>query len=106
MALYKLSILSFSNNSRCLWLISEIPLATKNNPDLKDYPKNVTGTFIEVRIEVMNGTKDLIGKQGPHDNYFRGTLNEFRIWNVVRTATEISNNMNTELTGNESGLVL
>lgn len=57
--------------------------------------------------DIKNGTKDLIiGKQGPHDNYFRGTMDEVRIWNVVRTATEISDNMNTELVGNESGLVL
>ncbi len=63
------------------------------------------GSFSSAKI--VNGTKDLIiGKQGPHDNYFRGTMDEFRIWNVVRTASEISNNMNTELTGNESGLVL
>ncbi|MCC7298090.1 MAG: choice-of-anchor D domain-containing protein [Bacteroidia bacterium] len=57
--------------------------------------------------EIENGTKDLIiGKQGPHDNYFQGTMDEFRIWNVVRSASEISNNMNTELAGSESGLVL
>ena len=35
-----------------------IPSADKTNPDLKDYPKNVSGTFIEVRLEVMNGTQD------------------------------------------------
>lgn len=57
--------------------------------------------------KVMNGTKELIiGKQGPHDNYFRGTMDEVRIWNTVRTESEISSNMNTELVGNESGLVL
>ena len=34
-----------------------------------------------------------------------GTLDEVRIWNVQRTATEISSNMGATLTGSESGLV-
>lgn len=34
-----------------------------------------------------------------------GLLDEVRIWNVARTQTEIADNMNTELSGNESGLV-
>ncbi|MBI5326642.1 MAG: hypothetical protein HZB41_15430 [Ignavibacteriae bacterium] len=38
--------------------ITLIPLADKNNPDLKDYPKTISGTFLEVKIEVMNGTDD------------------------------------------------
>jgi len=35
-----------------------IPYADKNNPELADYPKTVSGCFIEVKIEVMNGTDD------------------------------------------------
>ncbi|TAL68260.1 MAG: hypothetical protein EPN82_11245 [Bacteroidetes bacterium] len=46
--------------------ITLVPLADKNNPDLKDYPKTVTGTFLEVKIEVMNGTDD---------NWFNTTIN-------------------------------
>ncbi len=33
-----------------------VPNADPTNPDLADYPKNVSGTFIAVRIEVSNGT--------------------------------------------------
>ena len=32
-------------------------------------------------------------------------LDEFRVWNINRTQSEIANNMNSELTGNEFGLV-
>ncbi|MGE5480512.1 MAG: hypothetical protein ACM3U1_08825 [Chloroflexota bacterium] len=38
--------------------ITLIPNADKDNPDLKDYPKTVSGTFAEIKIEVMNGTDD------------------------------------------------
>ncbi|MBL0173940.1 MAG: hypothetical protein IPP94_01535 [Ignavibacteria bacterium] len=33
-----------------------IPQADTSNPDLKCYPKTVSGSFLEVRIEVSNGT--------------------------------------------------
>lgn len=38
-------------------------------------------------------------------NYFNGSLDDIRFWNVVRTQAEISANMNQELNGDESGLV-
>lgn len=37
--------------------------------------------------------------------YFTGQMDEFRIWNVARTGTQIAANRNCELNGNESGLV-
>jgi hypothetical protein len=42
--------------------------------------------------------------KGPHD-YWLGKIIDFRIWNTARTQTEIQNNMYTELTGDETGLV-
>ena len=39
------------------------------------------------------------------DNYYAGLLDEVRFWNTSRTASEIANNLNTVLTGNETGLV-
>ncbi|MFZ4769751.1 MAG: LamG-like jellyroll fold domain-containing protein, partial [Ferruginibacter sp.] len=38
-------------------------------------------------------------------NHFTGLMDELRIWNTVRTAEEISNNKNCELTGDEPGLL-
>ncbi len=37
--------------------------------------------------------------------FFAGTLDEIRIWNVARSEEEIRDNMSTELTGSEPGLV-
>jgi len=37
--------------------------------------------------------------------YFDGRIDDVRFWNTERTQTEISDNMNTELAGTESGLV-
>jgi len=51
-------------------------------------------------------TKSYIAKSNWFsDECFDGKLDEIRVWNIVRTQAEIQNNMNTELTGNESGLV-
>jgi len=36
---------------------------------------------------------------------FNGLIDEVRVWNTVRTASEIQATMNSELVGNESGLV-
>ncbi|AOX01713.1 hypothetical protein BJP34_21745 [Moorena producens PAL-8-15-08-1] len=38
-------------------------------------------------------------------NHFQGEIDEVRVWNVARSATEISENYNQTLTGAETGLV-
>ena len=37
--------------------------------------------------------------------YFKGKMNDVRIWNTARTQTDIKNSLNQELTGNEAGLL-
>src|SRR3989339_34639 len=59
--------------------ITLVPNADKNNPDLADYPKVVSGSFLQVKIEVMNGTDD---------NWFNTTItpilgNELGTTNLV-----------------------
>jgi uncharacterized protein YjbI with pentapeptide repeats len=39
------------------------------------------------------------------DRQFRGSLSDVRIWNVVRSAADISNNYRRRLIGNETGLL-
>lgn len=55
-----------------------------------------------------NSTRDLvIGRFRTEDTFgpFVGQIDEVRIWNTARTATEIQDNMYVELTGGETGLV-
>jgi hypothetical protein len=46
-----------------------------------------------------------IGNRGDNTYYFKGKIDEVRIWNTIRTQNEIKANMYKELSGNESGLV-
>jgi uncharacterized protein YjbI with pentapeptide repeats len=42
---------------------------------------------------------------GGTDRQFRGAISDIRIWNVARSAVDISNNYQTRLVGNETGLM-
>ncbi|AVQ71486.1 hypothetical protein B5D77_09365 [Microcystis sp. MC19] len=44
------------------------------------------------------------GFTGP-GNYFKGQIDDVRVWNVARTQAEIQANLSQKLTGNEQGLV-
>ena len=50
-------------------------------------------------------TQAFIGMQLGDQNYFAGSIDEVRIWNVVRSDTSIAATANQRLVGNESGLV-
>jgi hypothetical protein len=39
------------------------------------------------------------------DAYFKGKMDDVRVWNTARTQTDIKNSLNKELTGNEAGLI-
>ena len=53
-------------------------------------------------VNVTEGTLYAFGRV--NDN-FAGLIDEARFWDVARTASEIEDNMQVDLTGNESGLV-
>ncbi len=61
---------------------------------------DVTGTTIS-----GNGADFTIGAQSNGSNRYTGVVDEVRIWNVVRTQTDIRNNMCQKLSGSESGLI-
>jgi len=60
----------------------------------------------ERTLRLIIGSDD--AGSSPHtqtDRQFRGSIADVRIWDVVRSASEIKNNYLTQLNGNESGLV-
>lgn len=61
--------------------------------------KNVTGS-------IKNSARNLyIGNNFDENRGFTGDIEEVRIWNTARTATDLIENRSCELSGNESGLV-
>jgi hypothetical protein len=46
-----------------------------------------------------------IGRHGYDSDYFSGEIEEVRVWNTARSASQITAAMNGELLGNESGLI-
>ena len=69
----------------------------------------INGTSVATRtgsanLNTGNGFVYL-GKHPAGTAYFSGLLDELRVWNVTRTASEISTNYNKSLAGNETGLV-
>ena len=41
-----------------------------------------------------------------NSDFYRGYMRDFRLWNHARTKTQILDNMNSKLTGNETGLIV
>lgn len=84
---------------------THIAVTVVHNGDIKFYINGLlSGTN---KAMIMNGEGSLIvAKQGIHNNYFNGKMDELRIWNVALTQKQIKANMNKELQGNEKNLVL
>ncbi len=82
---------------------------SSSGQDLEWY---VNGSLLETdnystAISTLSSTYSLGARNDGSNvtNHLDGQLDELRIWNTTRTQTQISDNMNTELVGNESGLV-
>lgn len=55
---------------------------------------------------IKNGTAPfIIGALTTGLQYFDGLIDEVRVWNDIRTGTEITDNKDVQLVGNEAGLV-
>lgn len=70
----------------------------------------IDGTFKEqdtsMNTSLFDSSADfMIGRQGEaSSNYVDGKMDDVRYWNTVRNATEIGDNYDKELVGNETGL--
>lgn len=54
---------------------------------------------------LIQGATDMIIGRDESTNYFNGEISDVRLWNVVRTATQIRDNMNQQLVGTETNLI-
>jgi hypothetical protein len=76
---------------------------TWDGTTLHAYVNGVEKVTVPVPNMLHTGASVLtIGGYPP--NYFNGQIDEFRIWNVARSAAEIMSTMNHTLVGNEPGL--
>jgi len=68
-------------------------------------PLNCTFSLCDEGIDI--GGYRFLTEQGTYfsNQYFRGLIDEVRVWNVGRTQSEIKATMNTVLSGGEPGLV-
>ncbi|MGB3150816.1 MAG: cadherin domain-containing protein, partial [Maribacter sp.] len=71
---------------------------------------NLFTVYVNGQAEFTTAAPNAVNIVGPYnigfiDNYFAGKIDDIRFWDISRTASEIANNMNTALTGNETGLV-
>jgi hypothetical protein len=60
------------------------------------------GSFSEI---YANTSKFIIGNATNYNSGWQGLIDDVRVWNVVRTQSQIDDNRSTQLVGNESGLV-
>ncbi|NCR21969.1 MAG: hypothetical protein GPJ27_08630, partial [Microcystis aeruginosa L111-01] len=67
----------------------------------------VAGTKDNVNINLWKSNEPLIiGADLPGgDEFFDGSLDEVRVWNIARTQVQIQANLSQKLSGNEQGLV-
>jgi hypothetical protein len=73
--------------------------------------KSVSGTNLYANGDLVLSTGNIsvgsgirLGRWCSHSG-FNGEIDEFRIWNYARTESEIESTMNSELSGNEPGLL-
>ncbi|NMM49539.1 LamG-like jellyroll fold domain-containing protein [Marinigracilibium pacificum] len=81
-----------------------------------------TKSYIDGKLQISNSNPGIAGLAGSQlwlgargaktssstvaiDQYYKGNIDEFRIWNSARPVKYINNYKNTKLTGSESGLI-
>lgn len=84
---------TLSGAARVQFYVDGVAAANQSGSSLTITPNTpTTGTFrIGTRVDGIN--------------FFQGSIDDVRVWNYVRTASEIQANMNTEFCGTQTGLV-
>ena len=72
------------------------PLAIPNTKLYVDGVLDVSGD-ITIPVNTLQGINVKLGERCDGINRFNGTMDEVRIWNVARTASQIQSNMNNQL---------
>lgn len=62
------------------------------------------GSDVKTGNITFTGTMQHIGRWPLGSEYFNGTMDEVRLWNVARSCSDLRSTMSRELVGNESGL--
>ena len=60
---------------------------------------------VTVAVPALNTGRTILTIGGYPPAYFNGYIDEFRIWNSARSATDIASTMHKTLAGNEAGLL-
>ncbi len=80
--------------------------ATYDGTNLKAYTNGVLVTTTVTSGGMVNSTNTIkLGRHPSLANFLSCTMDEARIWNVVRSCSEINSAMNAELAGTETGLI-
>ena len=84
-----------------------IALVHDNSANTLTWYVNGTQENINTSVDIPSNTGTFyLGTNSAADGKrFNGQIDEVRIWNDVRTASEIADNKDSELNGNESGLI-
>lgn len=65
-----------------------------------------TQNNLSVGVNTSTITKLRLGKRVDDNGLFQGEMDEYRIWNIALSQAEIQERMNTELCGDETGLLV
>jgi hypothetical protein len=80
--------------------------ATYDGTNLRAYRNGELMSLTVTTGGVFASTNFLaLGVHPTGNAFFEGLIDDVRVWNVVRTCAEINNTMNSELNGNENGLM-
>ncbi|MBN2165646.1 MAG: T9SS type A sorting domain-containing protein [Marinilabiliaceae bacterium] len=79
---------------------------TKSSTETAIYLDGIKRASITTTIVNPAGTEFRIGRQfGTRSEYFKGNIDELRVWNIERTANEIATYSTKPLLGTEEGLM-